>query len=96
MRIVQKVSRPWWPKLTLWLLLAIVTCGAISLGLAIVGCLKLSHMAEASIQPATIVMMSQTWACVVIGSTALMSSFFIWSTRRYGLLIRKLREQRND
>jgi hypothetical protein len=96
LRIVRKLSVPSWPRLTLWCLLAVVTSGAVSLGLAIVGCLKLYHMADDGIQPATISVLSRTWVCVVIGSTALMSSIFIWSTRRYGLLIRKLAEQCND
>ena len=95
-RIVQKLSVQSWPKLTLWRLLAVVACGTISLGLAIVGCVKLYHMADAGIQPATISVMSQTWVCVVIGSTALLSSICIWSTRRYGLLVRQLGEQSND
>ncbi len=95
MRIVQKVSRPWWPKVTLWCILVIVACGIISLGLAVRGCVRLYQMADAGIQPRTISVMSETWVSLLIGGIALMSSIFIWSTRSYGLLIRKLGGKRD-
>ena len=90
MRIVQKVSHPSWPKLTLWCILVIVACGVISLGIAIRDCVKLYHMVDAGIQPATISVMSETWVSLLTGGIALMSAIFIWNTRSYGLLIRKL------
>jgi hypothetical protein len=90
MRILQKVSRPSWPKVTLWCILVIVACGVISLGIAIRDCVKLYHMVNAGIQPATITVMSETWLALMMGGIALMSAIFIWGARSYGLLIRKL------
>jgi hypothetical protein len=92
-RIIQKVSRPWWPKATLYCIITLVVCGVLSLTLAIRGCLRLNHMADAGIQPATVTVLSETWLALMLGGIALMCSFFIWGTRRYGLLIRKLGEK---
>ncbi len=96
LRIVRKVSRPWWPNVTLWCIILIVGCGLVSVSLAISGCLKLYHTVDAGIQPAIVTVMSETWVSLLIGSTALMSSIFIWGTRRYGLLIRKLGDKCHD
>ena len=47
-------------------------------------------MADAGIQPATVSVMSETWLALMIGGIALMSAIFMWATRSYGLVIRKL------
>jgi ABC-type Fe3+ transport system permease subunit len=95
-RIVRKVTRPWWPRVTFWCVILIVVSGVVSIGLAISGWVKLYQMVDAGIQPATINVMSKTWASLLIGSTALMSSIFIWGIRSYGLLIRKLGDNCDD
>jgi hypothetical protein len=89
-RIVRKVSQSWWPKVTLYFVLAIVLCGVLCLALAIFGCVKLHSMAYAGIQPATITVLSETWISLMMGGIALMSAIFMWGIRSYGLLIRKL------
>jgi ABC-type Fe3+ transport system permease subunit len=94
-RIIQKVSRPWWPRATLYCIITLVVCGVVSLGLAIRGCVRLYHMTDAGIQPATITIMSEAWISLMMGGIALMCSIFIWGIRRYGLLIRKLGDK-ND
>jgi ABC-type Fe3+ transport system permease subunit len=94
-RIVRKVSRPWWPRVTFYCAITLVVCGVVSLGLAIRGCVRLYHMIDAGIQPVTITVLSETWLSLMIGGIALMCSIFIWCARSYGLLIRKLADK-ND
>ena len=94
-RIIQKVSSPSWPKITLYCVLVLVSCGVLSLSIAITGCVRLYHMIDAGIQPATITVLLETWLSLMVGGIALMCSIFIWCVRSYGLLIRKLGDK-ND
>jgi hypothetical protein len=95
-RILVAVSRAKWPWLTLSCLVVIIVCGLVALGLAFMRIVEISqmfrdagdHRTEADLRR----LMTETWICLLIGSTALMSSIFIWITRRFGLLIRKLGE----
>jgi hypothetical protein len=90
-RTLERVSRSAWPKLTLYLLVVVIVCGLVSLGLAVRGCVRLSHMVtDPTVQPDYITVLQECWLALVIGSTVLVAAVFIWATRRYGLLIRKL------
>src|SRR5690349_18921650 len=95
-RILERVSRPTWPKFTLYLLIVIVACGVVSLVLAITGCVRLARTAAGPIpEPNYVKAWQECWLALLIASTALISSIFAWATRSYGLLIRKLRQQNN-
>ena len=90
-RILNRVSHPYWPRLTLFLVVVVVVCGLLAIGLAIMSCVRMFHaVSDAAIQPDITTVLSESWLSLLIGSTAWMSAIFIWITRRYGLLIRKL------
>lgn len=94
LKILQRVSRPWWPKLTLYCFVILIVCGVILLGVAIFSCARLYHLATAgatpSTQPSMITMISETWLSLMVGGLALVQAISLWGTRSYGLLIRKL------
>src|SRR4051812_18113927 len=92
-RILRKVSRPWWPRATLYCVAIIAVCGGIALSISIWNCVKLLQLAKAGLGRELIDALSNGWLALVIGSTALVAGVFIWSTRVYGLLIRKLAAQ---
>src|SRR6266849_3590987 len=90
-KTVEWVSRPSWPKATLYCIIVIISCGLLSLGLAIDRCVRLFRMQGFEAQPHDFIRsFSESWIFLLMGSTALMSAIFMWAARRYGLLIRKL------
>ena len=92
-RLLKRVLRPSWARLTLVLFIVIVVCGLLSLGLAVMHVAQISHAYQDSgPQPDLMRAISEAWLALLIGSTALTSAIFIWAARRYGLLIRKLHD----
>jgi hypothetical protein len=91
-RTLERVSRPRWSKITLYLLVLIAVCGVTSLGFAIRGCFNFSRMSsDTAAQPAEVIeLLQECWLALVIGSSASVTSIFIWWTRDYGLLLKKL------
>ena len=99
MKILRRVSRPSWPRLTLYCFVGMIVCGVLSLGVAIFSCARLYHLLLAgsipSTQPSMITMISETWLSLMVGGIALFQAIGMWGTRSYGLLIRKLGDK-ND
>src|SRR5882757_9592371 len=90
-RMLERVSRPYWPRVTLYLLILFVVCGVLCLGLAIRGCIRMSHMvSDIAVQPGFVTVLQECWLALLIGSIPLVSAIFTWGARRNGLLIKKL------
>jgi hypothetical protein len=90
MRILRKVSHHYWSRVTLYALATTAVCGFLLLGVAIRDCARLNSLAEGNVQPTNIPINSEAWLSFMLGSIALLSAIFIYITRRYGNLIRKL------
>jgi hypothetical protein len=94
--IIQMVSRPWWPKAMLFSILALISCGLVSLGITIMLCVKLFQMVNTNLQPASMADFSRAWVGLLIAGMALNSFFYVWYLRKYGLLIGKLNGEKKD
>jgi hypothetical protein len=92
-RIIQKLSRPWWPKLTLACVIVFGACGVVLLAISTWDSLRFSRMAEDGLQPKTLSVMCNAWIALIGASTALFSAIWCSVIRNFGLLIRKLVEK---